>query len=129
MASENNLGYSTVNGTNTQMSHVMRKPTFCLYKKTKVQISFAVTAKLISAFVFTTWTAQFFYFLNPKFPASYQIFSAGTARFKLDLVGNQMLVFSCHGSMVTTPVKQWFRKADFSSSLLSRKCFPRLDPR
>ena len=32
--------------------------------KTKVQISFAVTAKLISAFVFATRMVQFFYFLN-----------------------------------------------------------------
>ena len=35
------------------MSHVMRKPDFA-YAKTKVQISFAVTAKLISAFVFVS---------------------------------------------------------------------------
>ena len=38
--------------------------------KTKAQISFAVTAKLISAFVFATWIVQFLYFLNSKFPAS-----------------------------------------------------------
>ena len=30
----------------------------------------AVTAKLISAFVFTTWIVQYLYFLNPKFQAS-----------------------------------------------------------
>ena len=35
------------------MSCVMRK-TFFAYAKTKTQISFAVTAKLISAFVFAT---------------------------------------------------------------------------
>ena len=40
----------------------MRKPTFC--------ISFAITAKLISAFVFATWIVKFLYFLNPKFPAT-----------------------------------------------------------
>ena len=40
------------------------------YAKTKTQFSFAVTAKLISAFVFTTWIAQSLYFLNPKFQAS-----------------------------------------------------------
>ena len=34
------------------------------------QISFAVTAKLISAFVFTTRIVQFLLFLNPKFQAS-----------------------------------------------------------
>ena len=37
------------------------------YAKTKTQISFAVTAKLISAFVFATWIVQSLYFLNPKF--------------------------------------------------------------
>ena len=40
------------------------------YAKTKAQISFAVTAKLISAFVFATWIAQFIYFLKSKFPVS-----------------------------------------------------------
>ena len=40
------------------------------YAKTKTQISFAVTAKLISAFVFATQTVQFLFFLNPKFQAS-----------------------------------------------------------
>ena len=47
----------------------MRKPAFA-YAKTKTQISFAVTAKLISAFVFATWIVQSLYFLNPKFQAS-----------------------------------------------------------
>ena len=37
------------------------------YANTKTQISFAVTAKLISAFVFATWIVQSLYFLNPKF--------------------------------------------------------------
>ena len=35
--------------------------------KTKAQISFAVTAKLISAFVFATRIVQFLFYLNPKF--------------------------------------------------------------
>ena len=39
------------------------------YGKTKAQISFAVTAKLISAFVFATRIVQFLFFLNPKFQA------------------------------------------------------------
>ena len=39
------------------------------YVKTKVQISCAVTAQLISAFVFATWTVQSLYFLNPKLQA------------------------------------------------------------
>ena len=52
------------------MSLVLRKPAFCIYAKTKTQISFAVTAKLISAFVFATRIVQFLYFLNLKFQAS-----------------------------------------------------------
>ena len=40
------------------------------YAKTKTQISFAVTAKLVSAFVFATQIVQSLYFLNPKFQAS-----------------------------------------------------------
>ena len=38
--------------------------------KIKTQISFVVTVKLISAFVFATWIAPFFFFLNPNFQAS-----------------------------------------------------------
>ena len=38
--------------------------------RTKTQISFAVTAKLISAFVFATRIVQFLFYLNPKFQAS-----------------------------------------------------------
>ena len=38
--------------------------------KTKAMISFPVSAKLISAIVFTTWIVQSLYFLNPKFQAS-----------------------------------------------------------
>ena len=47
----------------------MRKPFFA-YAKTKTQISFAVTAKLISAFVFATRIVQSLNYLNPKFQAS-----------------------------------------------------------
>ena len=39
-------------------------------RKTKTQISFAVTSKLISAFVFASRIVQSLYFLNPKFQAS-----------------------------------------------------------
>ena len=48
----------------------MRKPFFFAYAKTKTQISFAVTAKLISAFVFATRIVQSLYFLNTKFQDS-----------------------------------------------------------
>ena len=36
------------------------------YAKTKMQISFAVTAQLISTFVFATRIVQFLFFFNPK---------------------------------------------------------------
>ena len=51
------------------MSHVKRKPFFCIYVKTEAQISCAVIAQLISAFVFTTQIVQSL-FLNPEFQAS-----------------------------------------------------------
>ena len=47
----------------------MRKPAFA-YAKTKTQISCAITAQLISAFVFATRIVKSLYFLNPKFQAS-----------------------------------------------------------
>ena len=52
-----------------QLSLVMRKPAFCTCE-TKTQMSFAVTAKLISVFVFATRIVQSLYFLNPRFQAS-----------------------------------------------------------
>ena len=39
------------------------------YAKTKAQTSFAVTAKLISAFVFATRIVQFLFYLFAKFQA------------------------------------------------------------
>ena len=48
----------------------MRNPVFFAYAKTKMQISFAVTAKLISAFVFATQIVESLFYLNPKFQAS-----------------------------------------------------------
>ena len=47
----------------------MREPAFA-YAKTKTQISFAVSAKLISTFVFATWIVQSLFYLNTKFQAS-----------------------------------------------------------
>ena len=46
------------------------KTGFFAYAKTKTQFSFAVTAKLISGFVFATRIVQSLFFLNPKFQAS-----------------------------------------------------------
>ena len=40
------------------------------YAKTKMQISCAVTAQPISAFVFVTRIVQFLFYLNPKFQDS-----------------------------------------------------------
>ena len=66
----------------------MRKPAFCICEN-KTQISFAVTAKLISAFVFARQIVQFLFYLNPKFQASSHLVLCGcTARFMSDLVGN-----------------------------------------
>ena len=78
----------------------MRKPFFA-YAKPKTQISFAVTAKLISAFVFATRIVQSLYFLNPKFQASshlmwlYSPVCVGPGR------KPRRLVFSQRGSNVT----------------------------
>ena len=47
----------------------MRKPFFA-YAKTKTQINFAVTAILISAFVFATQIVESLFFLYPKLQAS-----------------------------------------------------------
>ena len=51
------------------MNLFVRKSVFD-YAKTKTQISFVVTAKLISAFVFATRIVQYIYSLNTKFEAS-----------------------------------------------------------
>ena len=56
------------------MSRVVRKRIFA-YAKTKTQISFAVTAKLISAFVFAIRLVQFLFKLNTKFQASSHLLS------------------------------------------------------
>ena len=69
------------------MNHVMRNQIF-VYAKTKTQISFAVTAKLISAFVFAIWIVQSLYYLNPQFQASSQLLWLYN-RFVSDLVGNR----------------------------------------
>ena len=51
------------------MSLVIRKPDFCLCEN-KAADQFAVTAKLISAFVFTTPIVQSLFFPDPNFLAS-----------------------------------------------------------
>ena len=51
------------------MSCVVRKLAFCICEN-RTQISFAVTVKLISAFVFATRILQSLLYLNPKFQVS-----------------------------------------------------------
>ena len=67
--------------TNASFSHIIaelwvifephrERKRILAYAKAKAQISFTVTAKLISAFVFATLIVQFLFFVNPKFQAS-----------------------------------------------------------
>ena len=58
-----------------------------VYAKTKMQISFAVAAKLISAFVFAALIVQSLYFLCRNFKPL-AIFCGSTAWFASDLVGH-----------------------------------------
>ena len=58
-----------------------------VYAKTKAQISFAETAKLISAFLFATRIVESLFFLNPKFQALSLILDC-TDQFVSDVVGN-----------------------------------------
>ena len=64
--------------------------------KTKRQVSFAVTAHLIIAFIFATQIEQFLYFLNPTVPLlskSTISFCACTGQFVSDLFGNHIVCF------------------------------------
>ena len=86
---------------NNKISLVMRKPAFCICEK-KTQNSFAVTAKLISAFVFATRIVQSLCFLYTKFQASshlawlYSLVCVGPGR------KTRRPVFSQRGSNNTT---------------------------
>ena len=67
-----NIVFTCFQGKQYQMKYlsvVVRKPAFA-YAKIKAQISCAVTAQLISAFVFANRIVQSLYYLNPKFQAS-----------------------------------------------------------
>ena len=70
--------------TINQMSRVIKNQPSA-YAKTKTQVSFAVTATLISAFVFATWIVQYLDLLNTKFK-TLGISSSCTAWFVSDLV-------------------------------------------
>ena len=77
----------------SHLSHCIRKPTICI-AKTKARISCAVTAQLISAFVFARGVVQSL-FLNLKFKASSRhLFCDFTGQFVLDLVRNAYSWFS-----------------------------------
>ena len=56
--------------TKSQVSDIRTIGPLVAYAKTKAQIRYALTAQLISAFVFTTWIEKLLFFLNPKFQAS-----------------------------------------------------------
>ena len=72
------------------------------YAKTKAQISFAVTVKLIDAFVFATRVVQFL-FLNLKLPASSHLLCAFIARFVSNLFRNHIIGFLMMRLMI--PIK------------------------
>ena len=76
------------------LSHHLGKPAICIGEN-KGTDSFAVTAKLISAFVLATRIVQFLYFLNPNFQPL-TIFCDCTGWFMSDLVGTQIVGFPTH---------------------------------
>ena len=86
-----------------QMSPGVRKPTISWDAKTKTQISFAVTAKLISAFVFATWIVQYLFFLNTKFQASSHLQWLYSLSLCLTWSETKLLVFSRRGSNNLSP--------------------------
>ena len=71
-SSENSHLYlKLLDSTENYLSLVMRKPAFGMCEnKDADQISFAVTAKLISSFVFAIRIVQSLFYLIPKFQAS-----------------------------------------------------------
>ena len=92
----------SVGSAETVKSRVMRKPDICLCENKGVdQLCSAVTAQLISTFVFITRIVQFLFFLNPKYHASnhlqrlYRPVCVGPGR------KPQRPVFSRRGSYVT----------------------------
>ena len=71
------------------LSHIMRKPDFCICENKAVD---QLTMKLISAIVFATKIVQSLYFLNPHFKPL-AIFCKFTAWLVSDQVGNQNIGF------------------------------------
>ena len=77
------------------MTRCTKKKKLSAYAKTKAQISFAVAAKLISAFVFTTRIVQFLLYLNAQNFKILALFCDCTGRFVSGLVGNPEDHFPC----------------------------------
>ena len=75
----------------------MRKPDFA-YAKTKAQISFSVTAQLISVFAFATRIVYFLFYLYPKFQGSSLLLWLYT-----DLFGNPEDRFSRVAAQMYSP--------------------------
>ena len=94
------------------MGRRMRKQIICiiLCAKTKAQISFEVTANMISAFVFALRIVQVLYFLYPKFSVS-----------------NHLVQLACVGP-VRKP-RYWFSRdaAHISIRLTERLMFAKAD--
>ena len=74
------------------------------WAKTKAQISFTVTVKLISAFVFACRIVQFHCFLNLKILA-FAMFISCTGRFVSDLVRNPEDWFSHEGAHLSVCIR------------------------
>ena len=92
------------------------KTGFFAYAKTRTQISFAVTVKLISAFFFATRIVQSLFYLNSKFKPL-TIFCDCTARFVWDLVRNPEDRFSHNEAHLKNCSFHFFLLSLFSHSL------------
>ena len=89
------------------------------WEKTKAQISFAVTAKLINVFIFATRIVQLLFFLNPKFPVS-NSFCDCTAGFVSDLVEPQIVGFLTHRLILFREVYTFILKPRSHGQICSR---------
>ena len=89
----------------TQYELRREKTGFFAYAKTKTQISFALTAKLIRVFDFATLIVQYLFFLNLNFK-SLAILSDYAARFVSSLVENPEDRFSDVAAHII--IQDWF---------------------
>ena len=102
------------------MSHRIRKQTICILAKTKAQTSFAVTTKLINAFVFATQIVQTLFFLNPK------VKSSRSSMLVVTCVGPglkpELLVFSSEGSYFSNCILSNASRSSESHGYISSNC-------